>query len=152
MAFKLSDEAYDWFNSIQTKSSTGEFENQWEMYYYASMVGIRARERVGEGQEPDTESFARFVTKNFQNQKFEIYSGLVMAEIERQNIPKNEKAEIKSLMLNILDSSDATRLSDDGKTLLNCYAESGYKILRDAGPAPTDFDLFLQLFVQEIEA
>lgn len=150
MAFKLSNEANNWFSTINEDSTTGEFAHKWDMYYFAAMVGITARERVGTDQEPDSVAFNKDLASDYSNQKFEIYSSLVMAEIERQSIPKEAKTEIRELMLGILDSKDQTRLSSDGKTLLNCYAESGFKILRDAGPPPTEFDRFLELFVSQI--
>jgi hypothetical protein len=152
MAFKLSNEANSWFSTINEDSTTGEFAHKWDMYYFAAMVGISASERVGTDQEPDSTAFNKNLASAYSNQKFEIYSALVMAEIERQNIPKGAKAEIRELMLEILDSNDQTRLSSEGKTLLNCYAEMGYKILRDAGPPPTEFDRFLELFVNQINS
>lgn len=151
MSFRLSEEARDYFDDIEKTSSTGEFDSMWDKYYFAAMIGIKARERVPTNEEPNTDPFVENVIEDYQEQKFEIYSALIMAEIERQHIPKGKEDEIRKLMLGILDSSDPTRLSDEGKQLLNCYAEHGYKILQDAGPAPTEFDEFLRKYHRVLE-
>jgi hypothetical protein len=71
-----------------------------------------------------------------------------MAETRRKGVStENESdAEIREIMLQILDSSDPTRLSTHGKTLLNCYAERGFHLLRDRVPIPGDFDQFLEQY------
>jgi hypothetical protein len=151
MAFRLSDNAREYFDGIEETSSTGQFESMWDKYYFAAMVGIKARDREVVGDEPMADPFVEGVIEDYQDQKFEIYAALIAAEIDRQNIPQDAEDEIRELMLDILESSDPTQLSDDGKQLLNCYAERGHKRLRDAGPAPTEFDEFLRKYHQVLE-
>ena len=151
MAFRLSDDARDYFDDIERNSSTGKFESMWDKYYFALMVGLKARDRVPTNDEPSVEPFVATIIEDYEEQKFEIFAALIMAEIERQFIPKDEEDEIRELMLSILDSTDPTRLSAKGKQLLNCYAERGYKILQDAGPAPTEFDEFLRKYHKVLE-
>jgi len=146
VSFRLSNDARDFFEDIESGSSTGGFDSMWDKYYFAAMVGIKARDRVPTDEKPTTEPFVDTVIEDYADQKFEIYAALIMAEIERQHIPKDEEDEIRELMLSILDSTDPTRLSDDGKKLLNCYAEQGYKIIRDSGPPPNEFDEFLRKY------
>ena len=151
MTEKLSDTAREYFDSIEETSSTGEFDSMWDKYYFAAMVRIKARERETTDDEPTADPFVDSVIEDYQDQKFEIYAALITAEIDRQNIPQDAEDEIRELMLSILDSNDLTQLSDYGKKLLNCYAERGHKRLRDAGPAPTEFDEFLRKYHQVLE-
>lgn len=152
MSFKLSDDAKDYFDGIEDNSTTGGFDTMWDMYYLSAMIGIKARERMTQVEEPSAEPFIDKVIADYEDQKYEIYASLIMAEIERQNIPKQEEAEIRELMLDILDSRDPTRLSSDGKTLLNCYAERGFRILQNKIPTPGDFDLFLKQYHSVLES
>jgi hypothetical protein len=151
MSFRLSDTAREYFDDIEDTSSTGKFDSMWDKYYFAAMIGIKARDREVIDEEPTSDSFVNGVIEDYQDQKFEIYAALITAEIDRQSIPQDEEDEIRELMLKILDSSDPTQLSDYGKKLLNCYAERGHKRLRDAGPAPTEFDEFLRKYHQILE-
>ncbi|THE66471.1 hypothetical protein D8Y22_02100 [Salinadaptatus halalkaliphilus] len=146
MSFRLSDDAREYFDDIEDKSSTGRFDSMWDKYYFAAMIGIKARDRVPIDKEPSAEPFVDTVIEDYADQKFELYAALIMAEINRQHIPKEEEDEIRELMLNILDSTDPTRLSDHGKELLNCYAEQGHKILQNSGPTPKEFDEFLRQY------
>ncbi len=151
MSFRLSNNAREYFDEIEELSSTGEFDSMWDKYYFAAMVGIKARDRVSVEDEPSVEPFVDSVIEDFRDQKFEIYGALILAEIERQHIPKSEEDEVRELMLSILDSNDPTQLSDYGKQILNCYAERGYKILHGSGPSPTEFDQFLRRYHQILE-
>lgn len=146
MSFRLSAAARKYFDDIEQKSTTGSFDSMWDKYYLAAMMGIKARERVVTDDEPTTTPFVDSVIADYEDQKYEIYAALIMAEIERQGIPKGEESEIRNLMLEILDSTDPTRLSPYGKTLLNCYADRGFKILQNKVPAPADLDTFLSQY------
>lgn len=146
MSFKMSSPARDYFDKIENTSSTGKFDTRWDQYYLAAMIGIRARDRVPIDNEPEADPFTQDVIEDYSEQKYEIYAALIYAEIERQNIPKGAEDEIRGLMIEILDSTDVTRLSNKGKKLLNCYAERGFRILKDNGPTPTELDEFLRIY------
>lgn len=152
MSFRLSTNAREYFGKIEQKSSTGDFDSMWDKYYLAAMVGIKQRERVKTDEEPTDDPFVETVISDYDDQKYEIYAALIMAEIERQRIPKQEETEIRHLMLEILDSSDPTRLSAYGKTLLNCYAERGYRIIQSNIRSPAEFDQFLHQYYETLES
>jgi hypothetical protein len=54
--------------------------------------------------------------------------------------------------LDILDSTEPTRLSDYGHQLLNCYAERGYRIIEDEVPVPGELDQFLKQYYKALQA
>jgi len=150
MSFRLSTEARSYFRQINERSTTGEFDSLWDQYYLSAMAGIKDRSRVPEDNEP-AEEFVTDVIQDYEDQKYEIYSTLIVAEIEREGIPWDEKDEIRDMMLKILDSSSHTRLSDYGTTVLNCYAEKGFRLIRSEVAAPPELDEFLEQYHSFLE-
>lgn len=152
MGFRLSPEAREYFDEVQSESTTGEFGSIWDSYYLSAMMGIKARERVPEDDEPGTEPFIDHVISRYDDQKYEIYGAMIMAEIERGAIPAEDHSEIRQLMLSILDSTDPSRLSEYGQRLLNCYAERGYQILSRQVLKPPNLDQFLIEYKAALDA
>lgn len=155
MPFRLSKQARSYFSEIEKGSTTGDFDTLWDKYYLSAMAGILERRRVPEDEEPDSEQvFMEEVIEPYQDQKYDIYSALIVAEIERGNIPWDKKSEIRELMLELLDSTSHTQLSDYGAQVLNCYAESGFRLIEDEIPQSFDLDEFLEAYhslVQDLE-
>lgn len=145
MSFRLSTEARSYYRQINEKSTTGQFDSLWDQYYLSAMAGVKDRSRVPEDDEPG-EEFVTDVIQAYDDQKYEIYSSLIVAEIDREGIPWDEKQEIQDMMLKILDSSSHTRLSDYGTTVLNCYAEKGFMLIRSDITAPPELDEFLEQY------
>lgn len=153
MSFRLSTEARSYYRQINEKSTTGQFDSLWDQYYLSAMAGIKDRSRVPEDDEPG-EEFVTDVIQAYDDQKYEIYSSLIVAEIDRERIPWDEKQEIQDMMLKILESSSHTRLSDYGTTVLNCYAEKGFRLIRSDITAPPELDEFLEQyhsFLQDLD-
>ena len=147
MSFRLSSEARRYFDDIQERSSTGTFDSVWDQYYLSAMVGIRARQRVPESEEPPgDQEFTQDVIEDYSDQRYEIYSALIVAEIERKGIAWSDKQKIRELMLKLLDSTSHTNLTDEGATVLNCYAEQGYRLIDDKIRSPPELDEFLESY------
>jgi hypothetical protein len=144
-SFRLSKGARGYYRQINEKSTTGKFDSLWDQYYLSAMVGIKNRTRVPGEEEPSNDrEFHTEVIQDYSDQRYEIYSALIVAEIERENIPWDEKSEIQGLMLDILDSESHTGLSDEGTHLLNCYAEKGFRLVRSEIPSPPELNEFLE--------
>ncbi|MFB6245953.1 MAG: hypothetical protein ABEJ03_06430 [Candidatus Nanohaloarchaea archaeon] len=150
MSFRLSTEARSYYRQINERSTTGEFDSLWDQYYLSAMAGIRDRSRVPEDDEP-AEEFVADVIQDYEDQKYEVYSSSIVAEIEREGVPWDEKDEIREMMLKILDSPSHTRLSDYGATVLNCYAEKGFRLVRSEITAPPELDEFLEQYHSYLE-
>lgn len=150
MSFRLSTEARSYYRQINERSTTGEFDSLWDQYYLSAMAGIKDRSRVPEDEEP-AEEFVTDIIQDYEDQKYEIYSTLIVAEIEREGIPWDEKDEIREMMLKILDSSSHTRLSNYGTTVLNCYAEKGFRLVRSEITASPELDEFLEQYHNYLE-
>lgn len=151
-SFRLSKEARSYYQDIQDRSTSGEFDSVWDEYYLSSMAGIQARRRVPTEEAPPQErEFVTDVIEDYSDQRYELYSTMIVAEIEREGIPWTEEDEIRTLMLEILDSTSHTNLTDYGSQVLNCYAEQGFKLVQNQIPAPLDLDEFLEQYHELLE-
>lgn len=116
------------------------------------MAGIKARSRVPDKEEPPAEQeLVDYVIQAYEDQKYEIYGSLIVAEIDRQGIPWGQKEEIRQLMLNLLDSDSNTRLSEEGTRALNCYAEKGSRLIRSEIRPQPELDQFLKEYYELLD-
>lgn len=151
MSFRLSSEARKYFHDIEERSTTGQFDWLWDKYYLAAMAGINARQRVPLDEEPPQEQeFETGVIEAYSDQRYELYSAMIVAEVEREAIPWTEKQEIRDLMLDLLDSTSHTNLTDYGASVLNCYAEQGYRLIWNQISAPPELDEFLKSYHKDV--
>lgn len=148
MPFKLSSEARNYFQEIEENSTHGSFDTLWDQYYLSAMVGIKARSRVPDQEAPSNDPFIETVIQDYEEYRYELYSALIVAEIEREGIPWEAEDDVRNIMLDILDSSSQTRLSEEGANTLNCYAEKGFRIIRNEIPMRPEIDEFLEEYHQ----
>jgi hypothetical protein len=149
MSFRLSKEARSYYGNINKATSINELETDWDKYYLSAMAGIKARSRVPDEEEPPAEQqFVDYVIQAYEDQKYEIYGSLIVAEIDRQGIPWGQKEEIRQLMLSLLDSESNTRLSEEGTRALNCYAEKGARLIRSEIRPQPELDQFLKEYYE----
>lgn len=152
MSFRLSKEARSYYGNINQNSTINKLDTDWDKYYLSAMAGIKARSRVPDEKEPPAEQeFVDYVIQSYEDQKYEIYGALIVAEIEREGIPWGQKEEIKQLMLTLLDSNTNTRLSDEGIQVLNCYAEKGSQLIRSEIMPPPKVDTFLERYYELLD-
>lgn len=145
MSFRLSKEARSYYGNINQNSTITKLDTLWDRYYLSAMAGMKARSRVREKEEPPQEQeFIDNIIQDYENQKYEIYGTLIVAEVERKGIPWGQKEEIKQLMLKLLDSTSNTRLSDEGSQALNCYAEKGFRLIKSEIDPQPELDQFLK--------
>lgn len=151
-SFRLSQQARTYYRNIRDRSTTGEFDSVWDEYYLSAMAGIKARKRVPtDDQPPQEQEFVTEIIEDYHDQRYELYSAMIVAEIEREGIPWTEEDEIRTLMLEILDSSSHTNLTNYGSQVLNCYAEQGFKLIENEIPEPPELDEFLISYLDEID-
>lgn len=149
MSFRLSKEARSYYNNINKMTSINELETDWDKYYLSAMAGIKDRSRVPDEEEPPAEQqFVDYVIQAYDDQKYEIYGSLIVAEIDRQGIPWGQKEKIRQLMLNLLDSDSNTRLSEEGTCALNCYAEKGSRLVKSEIKPQPELNQFLSEYYE----
>lgn len=141
MGFKLSPEAKEYFETIDSKSRTGKFGVMWDGYYFSFMTGAMHRKVA---PEPSTTPFVEyFPEQTYYPHRHEILAMLVSAELDRNAIPRHDEPQVRALMIKLLEPGNPTGLKSEGMKRMNCYAEAGFQILRDRVPGPTDLHEFL---------
>jgi hypothetical protein len=106
-----------------------------DAYYLCLMVGLDSV-RLSSPDEVETEEFTKSYPVSFQRQADIIAGLLIDAELVRNGIETEDRASIEREMLELLDSHSPTRLSEKGNDLLNRYAASGFRLLREKHPDP----------------
>lgn len=146
MSFRLSQSARKYFTHIDDHSKTGKFRSLWDKYYLCLMAGL-SRANLGEEPPADAEFYNTFHADYF-DQRFEILGALAAAEIRRQGISGASTSRIQEIMLELLDHSRVTFLSDHGASMMNKYAEGGYQIIKDEIDDPYELDVFLRKYYE----
>ena len=142
MTFRLSEEARQYFTKIEERSTTGKFERIWDRYYLCLMAGF-LRKKLGK-ETPASDEFVSTFIQQYSPQRYQIIALLIATEIKRQGIQKDDKENIKDLMLLYLDHQSITSLSDEGHKIMNRYAEGGFESIREEIPQPYEFDVFMR--------
>jgi len=145
--FRLSNKARTYFDKINKNSTTGTFETMWDGYYLCLMIGFRSGE-LGEEVSSDLE-FTKDFPKPYNSKKYPIIASLVLAEMNRQGIIKNDSEEIRKLMLELLDKDAVTKISNEGLKTMNRYAEKGFVLLHEKIPPFNEMDNFLKRYYEE---
>ena len=145
--FRLSSKARTYFEKINENSTTGKFETIWDYYYLCLMIGFR-RGELGDEVGSDYE-FTKDFPKPYNSKKYQIIASLVLSEMNRQGIPKNDSEDIRKLMLELLDKDAVTKISNEGLKRMNRYAEKGFAVLHEKIPPMKEMDTFLKRYHKE---
>jgi len=106
------------------------------------------RRRHGEKDQLEGQDFLPGYPDTHRGQAV-IYAGLLVdAELARKDIAPEDRGSVEREMVNLLDLTSSTRLSEAGNDLLNLYAASGFERLRDAATAPSNLEDFLIDYAQ----
>lgn len=142
MSFRLSKEARQYFIRLEGKSTTGKFSSFWDKYYLCLMVGFLNKKF---GKEPPTSmEFLRDFVQDYSPQRYQIIALLISTELKRQGIKKDDKESIQKNILELIDHSKITGLSDEGQKLMNRYAQGGFEKIYEDIKQPYEFDVFIK--------
>ena len=147
MSFRLSNEVRKYFKKIDANSKTGKFKNMWDYYYLCLMVGFR-NEELGE-EISESSEFNKDFPRSYYSNRYQIIAALILAEIRRQGIMKNDSDKIRKLMLELLDTDAVTKISNTGLKRMNRYAEKGFRLINEKIPEPVEMDEFIKKYYEE---
>jgi len=102
-----------------------------DAYYCCLLLGLDAR-MLGDETGLEADKFLDGYPESHKGQAELIAGLLVDAELGRLEIGPNDRKDIEHQMVQLLDLTSATRLSEAGDHLLNRYAVSGFERLRSA--------------------
>jgi hypothetical protein len=146
MAFQLPKESREYFKLLLKRSDGGaRFDTLFDLYYFCLMVGLN-RKTLSADSDLEADKFIEGYPSDYQNQADVIAGLLINAELSRKGIEKDDRASIEREMLRILDQNSPTRLSEEGMGLLNLYAGTGFRVIREAITPPQNLEEFLVLY------
>ncbi|WP_316979539.1 hypothetical protein [Shumkonia mesophila] len=113
-----------------------------DAYYCCLMAGLDVR-KIGNDGDLEGDVFVNGYPDDYKDQA-DILAGLLIdAELDRKGIKADDKASIENEMIQLVNPTSATRLSENGNKLLNLYAAAGFKILQDRMMPPASLDEFI---------
>lgn len=102
----------------------------WDYYYMCAMTGMSNRRVSSEAR---TVEFSKTVDRPYNGVMGEMAAALVSSEIERRGIGYSRDT-ITDLFTRLTDAAEG--FSEEGRALLNFYAEGGFQLIRESGEAP----------------
>ena len=129
MSFRFRTDAEDWFRSIV--SADGPIHTKFDQYYLCLMLGLITGRKE---PHPNAPEFVEYFIADYAAIGRLLVGLLIVAEADRVGVELTEKADVKKLLIDYLDPTDPTGLSDAGFQKLNDYANGGYNALVEAFP------------------
>jgi len=146
MGFNMSKEAKRYFNRL-TGSKHGKLKTQFDFYYLCLIAGFK-NETFSKCK---GEKFVDEFPSDFLMQREQIIGLLIATEINRNKIDMENRERIERLMLKLVKPDSPTQLSNDGESLMNDYAENGFRrILEEIPSPPTNLDTFLVRYYEKV--
>lgn len=126
MSFHMSDGMDTLFRRIKNHSTTGKVDAM-DVYYYCMLVGM-SRRKLDFGKTIRTQEFIKEFTNPYKTIKNEIIAALVASEIQRTG-QSFTSDNILEMFKKYIDLNSPTKLNSEGESLLDRYAEGGFKEL-----------------------
>lgn len=134
MRFQMSKEMKNYFDNIMNSGGAYGADDRkkfiiFDVYYYCALVGMAAVE-LDENKSNLDEGFVQEYPTSYKESKVQIAGLLVATEAKRMGIDMHSE-RLEEIMLEYLDDSEKTMLSEKGITTLNAYSLRGAQILCD---------------------
>lgn len=143
MSFVFPKGARGYFKAVDDlRSGLPKFDSMFDKYYLCAMVGLDARRLAGD-EDLEGDKFVDGYPGEYQAQADLIAGLLIDAELDRQRISPEDRGSIEREMIRLLNPQATTKLSDEGMRLLNRYAASGFKLIRERVLQPHTLEDFL---------
>jgi hypothetical protein len=150
MHFRLRRDTQEWFKNI---SDQKPIETMFDLYYFCLMRGLASgRTSVPAKRYPEYNDFIdNFITTYRPYQRL-IIGLLIRAELARFGISVAEKDDVRRLLLDFVDPTTATNLTDKGVEQLNEYASGGFDYLTERlDSKPHHVEEFLRTYVRLLQ-
>ena len=147
MSLRLPRAASDFFKHIPDRPPqlSGKRFMEMDKYYACLMLGLKAGE-LGSNDAVGPDNFLAAGTgyPEAYRETADLIAGLLVdTEIRRNNIDVNDRDQIESETVKLLEPKSAMGLSDKGTDLLNRYAARGLEYLKSEMDAPRSLEVFL---------
>src|SRR5208283_5582627 len=150
MYFRLRRDTQEWFNNI---SNQKPIETMFDLYYFCLMLGLASgRTSVPSKRYPEYSDFIDNFIAAYRPYQRLIIGLLMRAELARFGISVAEKDDVRRLLLDFVDPTTATNLTDKGIEKLNEYASGGFDYLTERlDSKPYHVEEFLRTYVRLLQ-
>lgn len=126
----MRDDAENWFSNIRDQKAV--IKTKFDCYYYCLMIGLASGHYSDPAQRcKDYSDFVNDFVKEYQAQQKLIIGLLVRTELADSRISLNDKEETRKLLLDLIDPTSQTNLTDYGMDRMNAYSSGGYDYLSE---------------------
>lgn len=159
MAFRLRNEARDWFSEIAGEFGKGAAgipeAPMFDMYYLCLVAGLAELEPSA-SKEVTTTSTAELVSAfpgEYRERGRLIIALLLSRELRRTAVELTERDALHETVSEYVDPQSPSGLSSEGEKLSNRYAYNGFEIMASWFDAkPQHLETFLLLYAEKVKA
>lgn len=146
MAFRLRQDTEDWFSQINKQKP---IETKFDLYYLCLMLGLA----TGRSSQPSarcatiSEGFVDNFVMAYRPYQRLIVGLLLTAELSSLGVGLEESDFVRKKLLELVDPTAATKLTEAGMTKLNEYTSGGFDYLTENMESkPFHVEEFLQTY------
>lgn len=144
MDFQLRKDARRWFKDVEKHYST-----LFDLYYLCLMAGFAERRRNTEISSDAVDSLVENFPGDFRSRGRLLVGLLIHTELSRLGINLDERDDVYRRVVQLVDPTSPSDLSNDGVKLMNQYAHGGFDILcENFSDRPTSIETFLRKYAQ----
>lgn len=131
MSFKFPKEGRDYFKNIMIEGGGGSSDklNMFDAYYYCLLIGF-ALNRIDTDKNALGAEFQKSYPEQYKESKDYINGLLISAELKRNNT-KRDDTSFQKVMLDIINTNEASNLSAIGFERMNEYALRGFLEIKE---------------------
>jgi len=152
MAFRLRQDVEEWFSQIHKQKP---IETKFDLYYLSLMLGLAS----GRTSQPSarcssiSEGFVDNFVLAYRPYQRLIVGLLLTAELSSLGVSLNESDYVRKKLLDLVDPTSPTNLTELGMTKLNEYSSGGFDYLTEHMEAkPYHVEEFLQTYTTLLRA
>ncbi|MFS0518522.1 hypothetical protein ACEYW6_28035 [Nostoc sp. UIC 10607] len=125
----MRQDTEDWFSNIKDQEP---IQTKFDIYYFCLMLGFSSGRCSNPAKKcPEFTDFVDNFVKDYRSSQTLIIGLLLRTELSRLGISINEKDEIRNLLLDLVDPTTQTNLTDKGMDKMNEYASGGYDYIAE---------------------
>lgn len=129
VAFRLSNEAKNWFSDLRRSSVPG-FDMDFDAYYFCLVAGIIANRKVDVPTGESTELVDHFPGRYRSRGKL-LIALFLSRQLASAGVAMDEKSAVHSVVSELIDPTTSSHLSAAGQAEFNRFAYGGFNVIRE---------------------
>jgi len=145
--FRMSKSSIEYYDKMNDSSTSGKITTQLEWYWICAQIGL-LRDEKSENNSGFSDVYGEWVSA------LKPHSNIILGMLFKRHMdsfPKTAEKDMPKYMQQIFTSEGATKLTSDGFSLLDRYAEGGFQEFKRKHPLPpTQLTIFLEKYLGEL--